>query len=85
DMAAFLKGGSTGAPTGGAAVAGDKVKGEALLTGTCEAACHGKTSGPLDSFVNLTGQETQAYHPPEVQTAIKDNRADLEAALKARP
>jgi hypothetical protein len=84
NIAAYLKGGSTGG-TAPAAGAGDAAKGEALLTGTCEAACHGKTAGPLDSFVSLDGQETAAYHPLDVQKAITDNKADLAAALKARP
>jgi cytochrome c553 len=82
DMAAFLKGGSTGGTASGA---GDAAKGEALLASTCEAACHGKTAGPLDSFVSLEGQEKAAYHPADVQTAITNNKADLAAALKARP
>ncbi len=82
DIAAYLKGGSSGAPAAGA---GDAAKGEALLASTCEAACHGKTAGPLDSFVSLDGQETAAYHPANVQKTITDSKADLAAALKARP
>lgn len=83
DIAAYLKGGSSGTP----AAAGDAAKGEALLASTCEAACHGKTAGPLDSFVSLEGQDGDAagYHPANVKTAITNNKADLAAALKARP
>jgi cytochrome c553 len=85
DMAAFLKGGTaSGTPAAGAG-AGDAAKGAALLTGTCEAVCHGKTAGALDSFSDLTGQETAPYHPADIQKAIGDNKDDLTAALKARP
>jgi cytochrome c553 len=81
DMAAFLKGGSTGGTASGE---GDAAKGNALLTATCEAVCHGKSAGALDSFSNFEGQETATYHPPDVQTAIKNSKADLIAALKTR-
>jgi cytochrome c553 len=82
DIAALLSGGSTGGTASGA---GDPAKGEALLASTCEAACHGKTAGLLDSFVSLEGQEKAVYHKADVQMAIMNNKADLAAALKARP
>ncbi|WP_141732833.1 c-type cytochrome [Oligoflexus tunisiensis] len=86
NMAAYLKGGATGGGDAPAAGAGDAAKGNALLTGTC-GACHGVSAVALDSFANLEGQDqdTAAHHPANIRTAIKDNRADLEAAIKALP
>jgi cytochrome c553 len=81
DMAAFLKGGSTGGTASGG---GDAAKGNALITGAC-AACHGASASDLDSFSNLETAvgATFASHTPEVKKMITDNKADLEAALKA--
>lgn len=81
DMAAFLKGGSTG---GTAAGGGDAAKGTALLTGPC-AACHGASASDLDSFSNLDTAVGAAFasHTPEIKKMITDNKADLAAALKA--
>jgi mono/diheme cytochrome c family protein len=81
NISAYLKSVNGGAPAAGE---GDAAKGNALLTATCEAVCHGKSAGALDSFSNFEGQETATYHPPDVQTAIKNSKADLIAALKTR-
>lgn len=88
DMAAFLKGGSTG---GSPAATGDAAKGEALLKAQCEV-CHkadGTGTGPaLDQFAGIDAQidpsTKAAAHADGVTTAIKDNLADIKAALKAR-
>lgn len=82
DMAAFLKGGSTG---GTASTGGDAAKGTALITGPC-AVCHGKSASDLDSFSDLTNAVAPEFasHPADTKKTIMDNKADLEAALKTR-
>jgi cytochrome c2 len=89
DIAAYLKGGTTGGtPAPGGAAAGDAVAGEALIKAQCEV-CHaadGTGMGPaLDSFSNLQGQEANQIHAG-VLTNFTDpkKKADIEAALKAR-
>jgi hypothetical protein len=81
NISAYLKSVNGGASAAGE---GDAAKGNALLTATCEAVCHGKSAGALDSFSNFESQETATYHPADAQTAIKNSKADLIAALKTR-
>jgi cytochrome c553 len=86
DMAAFLKGGSSGGTP--AAGGGDAAAGEALLKAQCEG-CHnpdGSGMGPaLDQFATLAGQEAKQIHAG-VAASFTDakKKADIQAALSAR-
>lgn len=83
NISAYLKSVNGGTPAAGG---GDAAKGAAFLAANCEAACHGKTAGALDSFSNLeTAVSASAgYHSPDIKTMITSNKGDIEAALKTR-
>jgi mono/diheme cytochrome c family protein len=84
NISAYLK-----SVNGGAASGGDATAGETLLKAQCED-CHkpdGTGTGlTLDQFANLNGQESKTIHSG-VAANFTDSKkkADIQAALKARP